>query len=49
MRDLYAYEGKRVSLDYHVPIEIIIWIENVGRESKAADIVIIEIGVLLVK
>jgi CTP synthase (UTP-ammonia lyase) len=30
-------------LYYHVPIEIIRWIENVGRESKA-DIVIIEIG-----
>ena len=38
-----AYDGKWVSLDYHVPDEIIRWIEGVGKKSKA-DIVIIEIG-----
>jgi len=38
-----AYDGKWVSLDYHVPREIIGWIEDVGKKSKA-DIVIIEIG-----
>ena len=38
-----AYDGKWVSLDYHVPHEIIGWIEDVGKKSKA-DIVIIEIG-----
>ena len=38
-----AYDGKWVSLDYHVPREIIGWIEEVGKKSKA-DIVIIEIG-----
>lgn len=38
-----SYEGKWVSLDYHVPDEIITWIKNVAKESKA-DITIIEIG-----
>jgi len=38
-----AYEGKWVSLDYHVPLEIVNWLEDVGKKSKA-DIVIIEIG-----
>jgi len=38
-----AYDGKWVSLDYHVPLEIISWIEDVGKKSKA-DIVIVEIG-----
>jgi CTP synthase len=38
-----AYEGKWVSLDYHVPDEIIAWIKKVSKESKA-DITIIEIG-----
>ena len=38
-----AYEGKWVSLDYHVPLEIIRWLEDVGKKSKA-DIVIVEIG-----
>ncbi len=38
-----AYEGKWVSLDYHVPDEIITWIKNVTKESKS-DITIVEIG-----
>lgn len=38
-----AYEGKWVSLDYHVPDEIITWIKNVSKESKT-DITIVEIG-----
>jgi len=38
-----AYEGKWVSLDYHVPLEIIRWLEDVGKKSKA-DVVIVEIG-----
>jgi len=38
-----AYEGKWVSLDYHVPDEIITWIKRVTKESNA-DIAIIEIG-----
>lgn len=38
-----AYEGKWVSLDYHVPDEIIAWIKRVAKESKA-DITIVEIG-----
>ncbi|MDD3475200.1 MAG: CTP synthase [Candidatus Dojkabacteria bacterium] len=38
-----AYDGKWVSLDYHVPDEIIHWIENVGKKSKA-DVTVIEIG-----
>lgn len=38
-----AYEGKWVSLDYHVPNEIIRWLEDVAKKSKA-DIVIVEIG-----
>lgn len=38
-----AYEGKWVSLDYHVPDEIINWIKRVAKDSKA-DITIIEIG-----
>lgn len=38
-----SYDGKWVSLDYHVPDEIINWIKSVTNESKA-DIAIIEIG-----
>jgi CTP synthase len=38
-----AYEGKWVSLDYHVPDEIIAWIKGVAKSSKA-DITIVEIG-----
>ena len=38
-----AYDGKWVSLDYHVPREIVGWLEEVGEKSKA-DIVIVEIG-----
>ena len=38
-----AYEGKWVSLDYHVPDEIIAWIKGVSKSSKA-DITIVEIG-----
>lgn len=38
-----AYEGKWVSLDYHVPDEIVTWIENVAKDSKA-DVTVIEIG-----
>jgi CTP synthase len=38
-----AYDGKWVSLDYHVPDEIIHWIENVAKDSKA-DVTVIEIG-----
>ena len=38
-----AYDGKWVSLDYHVPDEIINWIKGVASHSKA-EITIIEIG-----
>jgi CTP synthase len=38
-----AYDGKWVSLDYHVPDEIIHWLENVAKKSKA-DVTVIEIG-----
>ena len=38
-----AYEGKWVSLDYHVPDEIITWIKGVSKKSKA-DVTIVEIG-----
>lgn len=38
-----AYDGKWVSLDYHVPDEIINWIKSVTKDSKA-EIAIIEIG-----
>jgi CTP synthase len=38
-----AYDGKWVSLDYHVPDEIIHWIENVAQKTKA-DVTVIEIG-----
>jgi CTP synthase len=38
-----SYDGKWVSLDYHVPDEIINWIKRVAKDSKA-DITIIEIG-----
>ncbi len=38
-----SYDGKWVSLDYHVPDEIITWIKGVAKESNA-DITIIEIG-----
>lgn len=38
-----AYEGKWVSMDFHVPDEIVTWIKGVAKESKA-DITIIEIG-----
>ncbi len=38
-----AYEGKWVSLDYHVPDEIITWIKGVTTQS-GADITIVEIG-----
>ena len=38
-----AYDGKWVSLDYHVPDEIIHWIEDVAKKSKA-DVTVIEIG-----
>jgi CTP synthase len=38
-----AYDGKWVSLDYHVPDEIIHWIEDVSKESKA-DVTVVEIG-----
>jgi CTP synthase len=38
-----AYEGKWVSLDYHVPDEIVSWIKKVSKESKA-NVTIIEIG-----
>jgi CTP synthase len=38
-----AYDGKWVSLDYHVPDEIIHWIEKVAKKSKA-DVTVIEIG-----
>jgi CTP synthase len=38
-----AYDGKWVSLDYHVPDEIIHWIEDVAKQSKA-DVTVIEIG-----
>jgi len=38
-----AYDGKWVSLDYHVPDEIIHWIESVAKKSKA-DVTVIEIG-----
>lgn len=38
-----AYDGKWVSLDYHVPEEIISWIKDVAKQSKA-EITIVEIG-----
>jgi CTP synthase len=38
-----AYDGKWVSLDYHVPNEIVHWIEDVAKQSKA-DVTVIEIG-----
>jgi CTP synthase len=38
-----AYEGKWVSLDYHVPDEIVTWIEDVSKKAKA-DVTVIEIG-----
>lgn len=38
-----AYDGKWVSLDYHVPDEIITWLKNVSKNSKT-DITIVEIG-----
>lgn len=38
-----AYDGKWVSLDYHVPDEIITWLKNVSKSSKT-DITIVEIG-----
>lgn len=38
-----AYDGKWVSMDFHVPDEIVTWIKGVAKESKA-DITIIEIG-----
>ncbi len=41
-RELY-YDGKWVSIDYHVPREIIRWIKEISEKRKA-DITIIEIG-----
>lgn len=38
-----AYDGKWVSMDYHVPQAIIKWLKRVEDNSKA-DIVIVEIG-----
>jgi CTP synthase len=38
-----AYDGKWVSLDYHVPDEMIHWIENVAKDCKA-DVTVVEIG-----
>lgn len=38
-----GYEGKWVSVDYHIPREIIRWITEVGERRKA-DVTIIEIG-----
>jgi CTP synthase len=38
-----AYDGKWVSLDYHVPDEMMNWIESVAKEDNA-DITIVEIG-----
>jgi CTP synthase len=38
-----AYEGKWVSIDYHVPETIITWITDVAQKKKA-DITIIEVG-----
>lgn len=38
-----AYDGKWVSLDYHVPDEIIAWIKGVAKGCKC-DICIVEIG-----
>jgi len=38
-----SYDGKWVSLDYHVPEEIVNWIENVAKKANA-DVTIIEIG-----
>ncbi|MGI6423615.1 MAG: CTP synthase [Candidatus Dojkabacteria bacterium] len=38
-----AYDGKWVSLDYHVPNEAISWIKSVAKSSKA-EITIVEIG-----
>ncbi|HOU76223.1 MAG TPA: CTP synthase [Candidatus Dojkabacteria bacterium] len=38
-----AFEGKWVSMDFHVPDGMVTWIKNVSEETKA-DITIIEIG-----
>lgn len=38
-----AYEGKWVSLDYHVPDEIVSWIKGVSEEAES-DVTIVEIG-----
>lgn len=38
-----AYDGKWVSLDYHVPNEIVHWIERVAEKAEA-DVTVIEIG-----
>ncbi|MCK9368860.1 CTP synthase [Candidatus Dojkabacteria bacterium] len=38
-----AYEGKWVSIDYHVPLGMIDWIEKVSNDTKA-EVTIIEIG-----
>jgi CTP synthase len=38
-----SYDGKWVSLDFHVPDEMIHWIEDVAKQSKA-DVTIVEIG-----
>lgn len=38
-----AYDGKWVSMDFHVPQTIIDWLESVATEKKS-DIVIVEIG-----
>jgi CTP synthase len=38
-----AYEGKWVSIDYHVPQGMVDWIEKVSSDTKA-EVTIIEIG-----
>ncbi len=38
-----AYEGKWVSIDYHVPVAIVDWIKKL-REDTSSDIILIEIG-----
>lgn len=38
-----AYDGKWVSMDYHVPQAMIKWIEGVAEEAKA-DVTLVEIG-----
>lgn len=38
-----AYDGKWVSMDYHVPQAMINWIKSVGEQAKA-DVLLIEIG-----